>query len=229
MAWLQTLEQDPFNPVFLAAMFAIYFTTSFIFIFFNAALIACAKIRFNGGDPTLSNGIDAAIARLPQIIGWTLLTSTIGFALQMLANRNKGIGRFIFGLLGAGWAVASYFAVPVLVTENTGPIKSLTRSVSIISQTWGEALGAKLGFSALSFFIALPTIFFIAVSAFVSVNDPIRGYALIAMGIIFISIMSLIITTLSTILKAALYVYATAGKVPDGFDRDTFELAFSNK
>lgn len=228
MAWLQTLEQDPFNPVFLAVMFGMYFTTSFIFIFFNAALIACAKIRFNGGDPTLSDGIDAAIVRLPQILGWSLLTSTVGFILQMLANKNKGLGRFIFGFLGVGWAVASYFAVPVLVTENTGPVKSLTRSVNIIKQTWGEALGAKLGFSALSFIIAIPMVLFTSVGAFVAVNDPIRGFTLIAIGLAIAVISSLILSTLGAILKAALYVYATEGKTVTGFDKNTFEQAFSN-
>ena len=32
-------------------------------IFFNAALVACAIIRFRGGDPTVMDGLRAATAR----------------------------------------------------------------------------------------------------------------------------------------------------------------------
>ena len=45
-------------------LFAYYFVNYFVIIFFNSALIACAIIRFKGGDPNLMDGFSAACSRL---------------------------------------------------------------------------------------------------------------------------------------------------------------------
>src|SRR5262245_7581982 len=58
--------------------FAFYFLNYFVIVFFNTALAACAVIRFKGGDPTVGDGLRVAGQRLPQILGWSLLASTVG-------------------------------------------------------------------------------------------------------------------------------------------------------
>jgi hypothetical protein len=45
-------------------IFIFYYITYFVMIFFNAALIACAKIRIDGGDPTVRDGFKVAISHL---------------------------------------------------------------------------------------------------------------------------------------------------------------------
>ena len=49
------------NPLAIALDFAIYFVIYFVMIFFNTALVACARIRFSGGDPTVADGLKASI------------------------------------------------------------------------------------------------------------------------------------------------------------------------
>src|SRR5437868_4690986 len=49
-----------------ALLFAYYFTSYFVIVFFNSALVACAMIRFRGGSPTLADGLRAARERAPQ-------------------------------------------------------------------------------------------------------------------------------------------------------------------
>ena len=44
--------------------FAFYFCTYSVMIFFNCALVGAAMIRLEGGDPTLSDGLSAARARM---------------------------------------------------------------------------------------------------------------------------------------------------------------------
>src|SRR4051794_38367678 len=51
-------------------LFAFYFCNYFVIVFCNAALISCALMRFNGQEPTVTGGIGAAMARLPQIVAW---------------------------------------------------------------------------------------------------------------------------------------------------------------
>src|SRR5215831_17346685 len=41
-------------------LFAYYFCTYFVIVYFNAALISCALMRFSGETPTLGDGLRAA-------------------------------------------------------------------------------------------------------------------------------------------------------------------------
>jgi hypothetical protein len=60
------------------AMIFIYFILFFIVIFFNTAIIACANIRLNGGDPTVSDGLRIASENIGRILIWALISATIG-------------------------------------------------------------------------------------------------------------------------------------------------------
>ena len=68
-------------------LFAYYVASYFVIIFFNSALVACAIIRFQGGDPTLKDGLAAAAARLPQILGWAIFAATVGMILRSIESR----------------------------------------------------------------------------------------------------------------------------------------------
>lgn len=209
-----------------ALTFLLYFLLYFVFIFFNAALIACAKIRFAGGDPTVADGINASLSRLPQIFVWALVTSVVGFLLNQFAKKKEGLASIIVGLIGAGWAIATYFAVPVLVSEKVGPIDAIKRSVAVLKKTWGEALVSEVGFSALSFIAAIPAIIMFFVGSITLETQQAVGFLLIgAAGLWFVT-MSLVLSTLGSILKAGLYHYATEGGVPDQFDADVVKNAF---
>src|SRR6185295_2380292 len=59
-------------------LFAFYFVNYLVIIFFNAALVACAMKRFNGEEPTLADGFNIAMARLPKIVAWSLVSATVG-------------------------------------------------------------------------------------------------------------------------------------------------------
>ena len=52
----------------LAVFIAFCLVSSFVIIFFNAALVACAKIRFDGGDPTIRQGLSVAWTRAGKIL-----------------------------------------------------------------------------------------------------------------------------------------------------------------
>ena len=47
----------------MLGLFAFYCCNYFVIIFFNAGLIACARIRMDGGDPTVGDGLRAGPAR----------------------------------------------------------------------------------------------------------------------------------------------------------------------
>jgi hypothetical protein len=215
------------NPLIYVVLYLFYFANYFVTTFFNAALIACAIIRFGGGNPTLGDGLSAATARLPQILGWAAACATVGVILQLIRSRSKRGGRFVAGLLGVAWSIGTFFVVPILVVEKAGPVAAVKRSVALLRKTWGESLTANLGISLIAFLVMAPAIGAVVVGVLlIAAGQLAWGIPLVAAGMVYIVLVSLVATTLSSILLAALYLYSTTDRVPRHFDVNQFRYAF---
>lgn len=211
-------------------LFAFYFANYFVIIFFNSALVGCAVIRLKGGDPTLADGISAALARLPQIAGWALVAATVGMILKGLERNSKGIGRFVVRMLGMTWSIMTYFVVPVIVIEKKGPIAAVERSIAVMRQAWGESLSAHFGMALISLAACLIGILPIALGAVLLSNQMVvLGISLILLGVLLILAVSVVISALGSIILAALYIYASEGVVPRQFDSGLLKQAFGPK
>lgn len=132
------------NVVMSVLLFLFYFVNYFVIIFFNSALVGCAIIRLKGGDPTVRDGIGAAMARLPQIAAWALVAATVGLILKAIESRSERVGQIVASLLGMAWSITTFFVVPILVVEKTGPIDAVKRSVGIMKKAWGNRLPRML-------------------------------------------------------------------------------------
>jgi len=122
---------------YYAILFLFYFCNYFIIVFFNSAIIACAVIRMGGGDPTVADGFRAAFSRIGLIVGWALVSATVGIILRIIEDRSKFVGRIVAGLLGLAWSVVSFLVVPILVVEKKGPMTALKDSTVLLKKTWG--------------------------------------------------------------------------------------------
>ena len=230
--WNQVQQQMQKNnnkpPVWTYAVaFAFYFCTYFVIIFCNSALISCALLRFNGETPTLADGFRAAMARLPQIFAWALVSATVGVLLRVLENAHEKVGEIVAWVLGSAWSVMTFFVVPVLVVEKTGPVAAVGRSLSLLKKTWGEALVGHMGLNFVMFLLAIPIILLlVAGGAMIAYGMAVPGVALLVVaGIAFLMHMA-VGAALHTIFLAALYQYAAQDRVPEGFDRNVMASAF---
>lgn len=229
---------DTHQPTVYAALFAVYFLLTFIVLFFNAALVFCALECFAGRTPSLSAGLGAAMGRLPQILGWTLLASTVGILLSALQSflRDKlgFIGSLIGGIGEMAWAALTYFVVPVVIMEGVGPIKAVSRSSAILKQTWGESVGGEGGMGLVSFLLMLPVV--LVIMATVALNRDSTGSftggvvgTVMVLVVAYVLILSIIFSALSTIFRTGVYVYATTGEAPAPMDADMLRGSFRRK
>lgn len=219
------------QPASYAIAFAFYLVLSFSTIFFNCALLAAADRRFRGEPAGVAYGISAAMARLPQIIGWTLLSAVVGTILNMLERRLGIFGRIAVFLVGMAWAIATYFALPALVLEGVGPFTAVRRSVDAIRKTWGESLVLAIGIGLAGTLVTL-VVGLTIVGGVVLIalgQPPAIGIAVIAVGVVLLIAWALVASTLTTIVRAALYRYAVDGSVPAGFDAAALQAAFARK
>jgi hypothetical protein len=223
-------HQAPQNPIVYVILFAFYVINYFVIVFFNAALVSCALKRLAGGDPTVGYGIKQAMARLPQIAAWAVVSGTVGLVLKMIESKSDKIGQLIASLVGAGWAIATYFVVPILVVEQVGPWQAFKRSTSLIRHTWGEALVGNMGTGLLVMLGMIPGFlsFVIGIVLFAA-NQPIAGGIFFGLGAIWIALVSLVGTAVQSILLTALYLYAADGTTPPQFDENLLKQAFGSK
>lgn len=210
-----------------AALFGFYFSTYFVIVFCNAALVSCALLRFNGETPRLADGFKLAMARLPQIFAWALVSATVGVILKVIESAHEKVGEIVASLLGTAWSVMTFFVVPVLVVEKVGPVAAVGRSLSILRRAWGEAFVGNMGLNFIMFLLFIPVIILFVVGVLLLTKGMmVPGIALMVVaGIGFLMHMA-VSSALHTILLAALYQYAQDGRVPEGFDSGTMTGAF---
>jgi hypothetical protein len=222
------IELEP-TPLLYLLAFAYYFCNYFVIVFCNSALISCALIRFNGGEPTVGDGFSAAMSRLPQIAAWALVSATVGMALKAIENANDKVGKFISGLLGTAWTVITYFVVPVLVVEKAGPFEAISRSLAILKKTWGEALVGNWGLGFILFLLMLPAIALGLAGAIACTTMLVVGVALLLLAGIYLLLWLAVSSALHGIYLGALYQFAAHGAVPNGFERENLVGAFTQK
>ena len=219
------------QSVEIGVLFLIYFVEYFVVVFFNSALVGCAMIRFGGGDPTISDGLKISFKRLPQIVAWALFAASIGTLLSVIESRSKSIGRWVVKFLGLAWAIGTYFVVPVIAVEGTGPITAVKRSLKLLSKTWGQGLVGNVAISILSGLVTIVVFALFFLGFFVASyfkSTPIAVANSICV-LLFLIVVSIATSALKQIFLAGLYLYATENKVAPGFEEQVFIDAFKKK
>ena len=197
-----------------------------ITVFFNAAVVSGARERFSGGDPTISSAIKGAFSRLHVIVPWAILALTVGMIIRLIQSSDNIVARILGSLLNMAWGVLTFLVVPILVVEQTGPFQSLSRSGELLRHTWGENLIAQVGFGIIGFVAAIPGIIIIAIGASAGSVGAIVG---VTIGFAWIALVSVVISTLTAIFQMALYIYATTGQVPMGFEQSGLNDTFNER
>lgn len=211
--------------------FAFYFCTYSVMIFFNCALVGAAMIRLEGGDPTLSDGLAAARARLGAIFGYAAIAATVGVLLQALKGKdNNVIVRLVGSGLGMAWTLATFLVVPVLVSRDIGPVDALKQSVSLLRRTWGENAVGQLGigaaFGLLTTGAVLASVLLVVLAAQASFALTIVVGLLCLLGVLLLGVYQ---AALTGIYSAVLYRYAVAHELPPAFQGTDIAHAFAPK
>ncbi len=222
VAWPLAGAQGGFTAPVVAvavAMFLVaYFAMVFLSVYGTAALVGAATLKLSGQQPTASDGWRIARARLGRLFLWAVITATVGLAIRIIASRVRGLGGLIIGMAGgAAWAVVTYFMIPVLIYENQGAWSSLKRSAHLFTSTFGRSLVSNLVVGLLVGAGIVVAVVLGVVGLFELVGGSVLlGMLLIGIGIAVGVIVALIGAAAEGILRAALYRYATTGKVdPD--------------
>lgn len=215
------------SPFFLISMFTLYVANYFVIVFFNVALVGVANSRLMGGTWTFRDGIELAWARKGTILQWAIVAATVGMILRTIQERMGLVGRIITKIIGIAWALACYFVVPVLAFEDLTPIEAIRRSSKLFKDTWGEKVAGGFSFSLVSFALMLPGIGLFVAAMFVL---GVWGFLIGFIGLIlYMLLLSVVMSAVQGIFNAALYRYACFKQVPPAFSAELVTGAWAPK
>ncbi len=219
-------EEGSADPALVIIGIAAALALSVISVFFNGALVAGAHERLTGGDPTVSSSMSRAMSRLGGLLPWAVLTGTVGLVLQSLRERSGMLGRFVLGLIGMAWEVATFLVVPAIIIDEHGAIDGLKKSGALLKQTWGENLAARVGFGLLGFIAIIPAVLLVVIMGALGQAALIVG---IVIAVAYVAVVVVVMTALNAVFQTALYLYATTGSVPSGFENSNLQNSFTRK
>ena len=227
-----TAEDDSLLSLLAVALaFLFYVALYFVIFFFNAALVGAAMMRFDGGDPTVSDGLRIAMSKFGSILGYACIAATVGMILRAIQERVGFVGKIVVGLLGAGWTVATYMVAPVLVARDVGPLDAIKESAGLLKKTWGENIVGQAGIGVVFVLIQFALLFGggVLVAVAVSTGSGVVVGLTAVLVLAAVMLAALIQAALGGIYAAALYRFADTGENSSGFDAGVLQLAFAPK
>jgi hypothetical protein len=214
-------------PMLVVAGLAGYAATA-VATYFNVALVSCAARGFHGEDTSAGEGMRAANARLGSILLWALIASLVGLVIRAVEQRTGLVGSIVARLLGAGWAIATYFVIPVLAFEQVGPADAVRRSVATVRRSWGESLIGNVGLGIATFLLALPLVGVGLAGAALVGASPAAGVGLLVVAAGLGVVLLVVSSAMGQIYKTAVYLYAETGEIA-GYSSELLEGAFRDK
>jgi hypothetical protein len=212
-------------------MFAFYLVQYFVIIFFQTALTGVALMHMRGEPASVAAGFALARSRLRSILGYALIAATVGLVLRMVQERLGLIGRLVIGFLGLAWTVATFLVVPLIASEDVGPVDAVKRSVELLKRSWGENLIGNGGIGVVFGLIMVAAMLIAAIVMVAAVATQSIAVIVLAAVVIVTGfvVLALIQSSLQGIYSAALFRYAESGEASIGFDQGLLEQAFRNR
>lgn len=206
------------GPLLYLALFVVYLGSTFIAAFFTAALTWNTREVFRGDDPTLRDGLDAAWANRAELLAWAVIAAIVGVILRVVERQNNPLAELAASIFGVAWGILTYFVIPVIVFEDVTVRELFERSGSTFKDTWGETIGAGFGVGIITALFTLAGLL-LAVIVFVAFGASVFGLVggLVIAAVVLL-LASLFGAALGSVAKTALYVYATEGERPAGFE-----------
>ena len=212
-------------------LFIFYLVSSFIVTYFTSGLVGAAIIRLRGGDPSFGDGIRIANQHVGPIFVFAIMAATVGVISSLLRGnaRNRSlVGSILAGLTEMAWNIASFLAIPIIVSQPVSAFEAVKQSTLMLKKTWGEQL---IGSAGIGVVFVIPFILLViggifGVIALANAGWGTAALVLMVLVIVLIVLLAIVQTALTGIYKAAIYLYAAEDVETPAFDPVLVRTAF---
>lgn len=161
--------------------------------------------------------------RFRQVAGWAVIVVFVGIPSRFLTG--WGVDQLTAVLLGFGWAVLSFFAIPAIALRGDGPIAAGLRSLRLVGQRWGEqVVGMVYVWVRPAVFLGIPGVIAVVVGIVLErTGHDFIGWTIAVGGCLALAITYLLIVAAQSLLSVTLFRFAEGGEVHGSFDREQLE------
>jgi hypothetical protein len=192
--------------------------------FFAVALAAGAHDRLGGGSPTVRSAMEVAWRRKKGVIGWALLSVTVGVLLQAIRDRARAVGPIIGFAGDLAWTIASFFAIPIIAANDCGPIEALKLSTKTFKSRWSSAVRVELRLTLYAIGMVVLLAIGLVLAALLAQLVTVLGIVLAVAVVGAFMVAMLVMGALRSYARVALYRYASGLPTP-GFASSVLEAA----
>lgn len=211
---------------------AVVYLMTIITYFYGVALSSHVLAIFHGKQTHYREHIAVARKKIVAILVLALITCVIGYILRFIEERVRFVGWIVARILGAAWALATTFTIPVIADGDDSGMRAISHSIGLFKQTWGETVTSRIavgGFVFLLYFgvgIPLFLVLMIGFTVIIGVWGAIIAILLFILGVVILAILQSLATN---ILNTSLYYYARYGVIPPSYSPELLASVFVAK
>ena len=217
---------------YLGSLFLAYILIAFISTYILLSMLIAYR-AFNSGNPvTIRNSLGKAWEYRLQALEWSVFYSVLIMILRIIESRMRGIGGMVIGVMGSLMiTIATFFAVPSILDNRSGPIKAIEQSVSTIRKNFGETFGgvAYVDLYTLMFTLSGVIIFMLGLVVLSSILPLIFVASIVVVGLILIALGLILNFTYMNVLKLVLFDYINGRGLPQGFNEADINAAIKRR
>jgi hypothetical protein len=174
---------------------------------------------------SFSTGWRVIRCRRRSIAGWALVDVVAGLPSRAIGTWS--VDQLAVLLIGFGWGLVSFFAIPTIALTGASPLATARQSLRLVRRRWGDAV-----YSTVYLWVRAVVVFGLPAAAatiagvlLIRGDRVIIGGALFAAGVAGLALAHLLTQAARSVLTVALYQYAESGKVYDAFPSELLEHA----
>ena len=195
-----------------ATLLALYLVSS-AGVLATTALVLAANDQLDGHHPSVRTALGGALRRWRLVLAWSGVAATAGLVLRAIENSVPAraiLGRLTDVVGDTAWTAASFFAVPVMVSEGLGPLAALRRSTQLMRSDWAQALRSEGRFVIRNVLILMALLVAVAVAVFLAVAvGPVAAVVLVGLGVVCLTAALSYFSASQVYLRVLLYRHAT--------------------
>lgn len=201
------------------------------------ALVVGADEALHGRPVSVGACFGRAFGRVGPLFAW----SGINAIMQVFTSALEGDGdtsswaslimsifRSILGaIVELAWRLITLLVVPLIMLEGTGAVGAMKGSFNIFRKHWGTQVKGFVRISVpVALLFMLPGILLVIGGVLLAIFDkPIIGIPLMLLGVILVTVGSLVLNTVRGVFAVALYRFLHNGETLPGYTQEELQAA----
>ena len=208
------------------------YPTIFLSTFFGVGFVLMADAAFDGREVSVGAALRGALERLPAIAAWALVSTLVGIAIraiEQIPGAGGFVGRAVAWLLGAAWALATFFVLPVLAVEDAGAVDAARRSASVIRSRWGESVVGEFVIGSVAGVVMVAAAVLGVTGWVLHARAPLAGDGLIVVALTVALTTAVVASAASQAFRLAVFRYAVDGRLVGPYTEAELRSSFRDR